>query len=226
MSWILGIHTTTPTLGLALVSTQEGIPRQKTWYLEREMASQLHPHLLDFLAPQTWTDLIAIAVAVGPGSFTGCRLGVTVARTLGQSLQIPVYGISTLAALAYASIPDPNATSSSTIAVEMDALRGEWYGGIYRIDYADQELEEMIPAQLWSSEIWQTQKESLPQVVSAADFDQNPPVEAICALALWSWRKGFYPDWRMVFPVYGRKPPIHTEIQLPEQGRINSDNTL
>jgi tRNA threonylcarbamoyl adenosine modification protein YeaZ len=188
------------------------------------MASQLHPHLLDFLTPQTWLDLIAIAVAVGPGSFTGCRLGVTVARTLGQSLQIPVYGISTLAALAYASVtPSP---SPVTIAVEMDALRGEWYGGIYRIHDAEQELEEMLPAQLWSAAIWQQQKEFIPQVVSAADFEGNPPVEAICTLALWSWIKGFYPDWRMVLPVYGRKPPIHTEIQIPEQGRINSDNTL
>ena len=62
------------------------------------------------------TDLSGIVVGTGPGSFTGTRIGLSVARGLALSLDIPVAGISTLAALASAA---PNAFPV------IDARRGE-----------------------------------------------------------------------------------------------------
>ena len=62
------------------------------------------------------TDLTGIVVGTGPGSFTGTRIGLSVARGLALSLDIPVAGISTLAALASAA---PNAFPV------IDARRGE-----------------------------------------------------------------------------------------------------
>ena len=63
-----------------------------------------------------------IGVTVGPGSFTGLRVGLSFAQGLGAALGRPVVGISTLQALA-ASAPDP----SGRLAAVIDARRGQVY---------------------------------------------------------------------------------------------------
>lgn len=64
----------------------------------REQASLLIPMLQDVLEEggATFQDLDAIACMIGPGSFTGLRIGMTTAKTLGLSLNKPVMGINTL----------------------------------------------------------------------------------------------------------------------------------
>ncbi len=101
----LALHTTTPELGLAM-SNFGGDTRFSVWNLERELSNQVHQYLMEFIKPQTWADLAFIAVAKGPGGFTGTRIGVVTARTLGQQLDIPVFAISTLAAIAWSHFVD------------------------------------------------------------------------------------------------------------------------
>ncbi len=97
----LALHTASRELGLA-ISNFDGDSRCETWYLDRDLATHLHQYLIDFIQPQTWADLAFIAVAKGPGGFTGTRIGMVTARTLAQQLNIPIFAISTLAAFAWA----------------------------------------------------------------------------------------------------------------------------
>jgi tRNA threonylcarbamoyl adenosine modification protein YeaZ len=97
----LALHTTTEVLSIAIAELK-GRPedrdllyiKQQSWQLGRDLSAQLHPLLTEFMQAYDWTDLGAIAIAKGIGSFTGTRIGMVLARTLGEQLGIPVYAIS------------------------------------------------------------------------------------------------------------------------------------
>lgn len=71
-------------------------------------------------------ELDGIAVAAGPGSYTGVRIGVTTAKSMAWALQKPLYGVSSLEALAYNGL-----WSSARILTFFDARRGQAFAGLY-----------------------------------------------------------------------------------------------
>jgi len=77
-------------------------------------------------------DLTAVAVGVGPGPFTGLRVGVVTARTLGFVLDIPVYGVCSLDAVALEVVGSGTAHDSFLVAT--DARRKEVYLASYDAD--------------------------------------------------------------------------------------------
>ncbi len=73
--------------------------------------------------------LDAIAVGIGPGAFTGVRLGVSLAQGMALALDVPAIGISTLATLALRA----GAGEGANVLAAIDARMGEVYWGAYRI---------------------------------------------------------------------------------------------
>lgn len=91
--------------------------------------------------------LDAIAVAAGPGSFTGLRIGSATAKGLGLALEKPLIGVPTLEALAYNLYETPEETLICPI---MDARRKQVYTGVYA--FKDHRLvtvreQEALPAE-------------------------------------------------------------------------------
>ncbi|MHC5860566.1 tRNA (adenosine(37)-N6)-threonylcarbamoyltransferase complex dimerization subunit type 1 TsaB [Nostoc sp.] len=203
--YALALHTTTPELGLA-ISDFAGETRSQVWNLGRDLSSLLHQYLIEFVKPQTWADLSFIAVAKGPGGFTGTRIGVVTARTLGQQLDIPVFAISTLAAVAWSEAgksPNPK-----TIAVEMPAQRGQIFAGIYEFESDVSQLRVCLSDRVFTPEAWQ---ETLAnwhtnyQLIQAQS-GLAATVTSILELANLDWQEGKYPNWSEALPYYGQHP--------------------
>lgn len=91
---ILSIQTDSPEVFLGLFDKKGQQLRLEKWQADRTLADHLHKHLNDLLqsADAAWEDVEAVIVYRGPGSFTGLRIGITVANTLGYGLDVPVIG--------------------------------------------------------------------------------------------------------------------------------------
>ncbi|WP_416674771.1 tRNA (adenosine(37)-N6)-threonylcarbamoyltransferase complex dimerization subunit type 1 TsaB [Egbenema bharatensis] len=147
----LAIHTASPDLGLA-IGTGVSSSRVQVWEnLGRDLSTRFHAYLAEFIAPHTWNELAFIAVVRGPGGFTGTRLGVVAARTLAQQLEIPLFAISTLAAVAWNTSSSHLASNAfptpelavPDIAVQMPAQRGEFHTAIYSIQRQNSQTLEI-----------------------------------------------------------------------------------
>jgi len=86
-----------------------------------------------------WAAVDRIAVGVGPGTFTGLRIGIATARALARARSVPLVGVSTLQSLALAR-PHPDAVPAGLDAVlaVLDARRGEVFAAAWRIDEVDE----------------------------------------------------------------------------------------
>jgi tRNA threonylcarbamoyl adenosine modification protein YeaZ len=200
--YALSLHTTTPELGLAM-SNFAGDTRSDVWNLERNVSSLLHEYLINFIKPQTWADLAFIAVAKGPGGFTGTRIGVVTARTLGQQLNIPVFAISTLAAIAWLH-KDPN---HNIIAVQMPAQRGQVFAAIYQHTPDASGLISLLPDTVFTPEAWQEKLalNTTYQLIEAKS-GLGATVTSVLELAYLHWQQGKRPHWSEALPYYGQHP--------------------
>ena len=125
---ILGIETATAQVGCALGGA-EGTFASFHARRGRRHAETLAP-AIEFVCRQARVGLdevSVVAVDVGPGLFTGLRVGVATAKAMAQALRVPMVGLSSLDLLAF-----PLRHARGLIAAVIDARRGEVFWALYR----------------------------------------------------------------------------------------------
>ncbi|WP_460522535.1 tRNA (adenosine(37)-N6)-threonylcarbamoyltransferase complex dimerization subunit type 1 TsaB [Flindersiella endophytica] len=127
---VLGFDTATPAATVALHDGERVLAESTTVDAMRH-GELLAPGIAAVLdkAGAVPSDLTEIAVGVGPGPFTGLRVGLVTARTLGHVLGVPVRGVCTLDVLAAAA--EFGADVPETFLVATDARRKEVYWARY-----------------------------------------------------------------------------------------------
>lgn len=125
---ILGIGTSTVQAGCA-IGGHEGVLALAQSARGKRHAESLMPQV-EFLCAQAQVELreiSVVAVDLGPGLFTGLRVGIATAKALAHGLTVPMIGVPSLDLLAF-----PVRFTSRLIVTAIDARRGELYYAFYR----------------------------------------------------------------------------------------------
>lgn len=138
----LFIDTSTLYLNVAIIDNNTIVFNHKE-KVEKDMSSKIIPIIDEGFKNCSFSikDINKIFIVNGPGSFTGIRIGVTVAKTIAWTLKIDLIPLSSLEFIA------STASNKKYLVPMIDARRGNVFAGIY-----DQELNNILPDELISYE--------------------------------------------------------------------------
>jgi tRNA threonylcarbamoyladenosine biosynthesis protein TsaB len=139
---IVAIETATETVGVA-VRTEGGARAAFTLGGKRRHVETLAPAMEDLLAQVglAASDLTVVAVDLGPGLFTGLRVGVAAAKGLAQALGIGVVGLSSLDILTRAAQDHGH---EGYVLAAVDARRGEVFASVRELRRGSVETEDVV----------------------------------------------------------------------------------
>lgn len=125
---LLALDSSTKQAGIALYDGPRGLIAEHNWHSANRHTEELMPAAEAMLA-QAGTrpaDLVAVAVALGPGSFTGLRVGLAAAKGLALANDLTLLGISTLDVTAY-----PHQSQPAPVIAVIQAGRGRLFWAPY-----------------------------------------------------------------------------------------------
>ena len=217
MSTILNIETSGKTCSVAL--TREGVLEfdleNSDGMKHAELLAPFVKRAMEEVKRKEWK-LDAVAVSIGPGSYTGLRIGLSLAKGLAFSLGVPLIGVSTLKILAVkAMFRNFNFTGEEILAPMIDARRMEVFTGAY--DFALNALEGPAPmildensyaSLLAEREVWfmGDGSEKAKEVIKSPNAHWidglNPMAKDMLALSEKAFREGDFLDIAYSVPEY------------------------
>jgi tRNA threonylcarbamoyladenosine biosynthesis protein TsaB len=143
---VLGIETATHVCGAALVKDGK-IVAERSVNEKYVHAERLMIQIGEVLGGTPPAAVDAIAVSIGPGSFTGLRIGLSTAKGLSFSLSRPILAVPTLRALAENMVRLHACTPGDTILTVIDARRDEVYWQLFHINsYGIEKVTDEVDA--------------------------------------------------------------------------------
>jgi len=218
----LAIDTSTDTAGIAL-SSQGEIIAELTWHAGQNHTTELIPNLICILEQTKLNleDINGVIVARGPGSFNGLRVGMSFAKGLALSLNIPIVGISTLeveafpyAATALPICPIQNAGRGEIATALFQVKRGKWRRVVEEhITTIEKLIPEMKGPTIFCGEMPQAVMLQLDQKLGrkARIFKGSAGLRRAGYLAELGWRRlesGDFDHSPTLEPLYLRRPAI------------------
>jgi len=193
---IVALETATETVGVA-VRTEGGVQAEFTLTGRRRHVETLVPALEHLLAQVDLApgDLHVVAVDLGPGLFTGLRVGVSTAKGLAQSLGIGVIGFSSLDILTWAVAQSGH---RGRVLAAVDARRGEVFATVRDVGQPDAPDPEILPPGLFAPD-------ELAQVLT--DLGGTPVLAVGDGAQRYADVLGQVPGVTCVMDAFGHPPP-------------------
>jgi len=232
---ILAVNTTTMQFSLALMKEQGNIVAEYLMAPGGKKFRGFMPEVHSLLtSSQTgMRDIKAIIVAIGPGSFTGLRVGLSAAKGMAQGLQIPIIGVSSLEAMA-TQLPFAEHTVCTMITSRKGEVftalfkRGDDHGMIRKSKDISLKLEEMdsiiVETTLFLGNDFDSQGDQIKELLGtkatlAPPCLWNLRASSVGSLGLARFIDQDYDDLQDLVPTYLRPPDIRpTTFPLTSEG--------
>ncbi len=204
---LLALHSSSKTLGVAstdLTNPKHTI-RSATFPLGRNLSNCLLSCVEEVLPASQWSKLSRIAVATGPGSFTGTRLTIVMARTLAQQIDCPLDGVSSFALMAHRLVSELTVEESKhPFWIMQDLYRRGRVAGQYSFQIKKQSstlssILELKPPFLLPSEL------EVSPVLYAND-NVGVDVEKLLEVSISAHKIYKESSWKDVLPIYPTSP--------------------
>ena len=219
---ILSIETATRLGGVALMDDDQGLIAERKLNVKSTHSERLMPELSGMLklAGLNISDLDAVAVSIGPGTFTGLRIGLSVAKGLAMSGGLKLVPVPTLEALAHC-LP----YMDKPVCTMLDARRGQVYAALY--DNSKGTPQVIMPPSAIEAATFASAINDTPEVIFIgqgaavyrdeiiSNLDGNasfvppylsiPSPASVAALGLIILKEGSLPDPMGLGPLYIRK---------------------
>jgi tRNA threonylcarbamoyladenosine biosynthesis protein TsaB len=204
MSWLLALHSSSPVLGVGvrpLGPAGPALQRSAAFPLGRALANDLLACVEELLPAEQWPQLGRLAVATGPGGFTGTRLTVVLARSLAQQLRLPLDGFSSFLLVARRlGLQQPT-------WLTQELPRRGVVAGLYGPDpLALGGIAELQPPRLLPSLAALHAPGSSPHPIEAAAVQQPADVEQLLELGAEAHARAVLAPWQPVLPLYPTSP--------------------
>ena len=196
---VLGIDTATDVVSVAVVDGDVVLAASEL-RSERRHAEDVTP-MIDFVVKRAGlglNELAAIAVNVGPGLFTGMRVGIASAQALAYALSLPLVGVDGLAAMA-AGVPAATASHVDIVVPTIDARRSEVAWATYRVNSGGAQVRadmtRVDAARVGSIEdLLVAIRERAQNCLFVGDFAHRHRDDIMAALGVQSWTVAFGDD--------------------------------
>lgn len=220
---LLALDTSTRTVGVALYDGVQ-VVSEAMWHSRDFHTVELAPAVTEILVKSGLrpTDLQAVAVALGPGSFTGLRIGLALAKGLTLARRLPMIGVPSLDVLAFSQ-----PVLYDTLAAVLRAGRGRLAVGWYRA--VDQAWQNSADIELMSAAELNERIQTPTQVCGELEEDEQrllarkrknvllaSPAQAVRRPAMlaelgWQrWQAGQVDEARTLSPIY-----LHDKETIP-----------
>ena len=197
---LLALHSCSDCFGMALLDPQQprSEPLVQVHSDGRGLSNSLISRVQALLPSERWPQLQGLAVATGPGGFTGTRLTVVMARTLAQQLGCPLLGVSSYALMApRLELQLPQSMQGQPFWITQELPRRGVVGGQYQIK-SGQVHELSLPTLLPDG--------SSHQPAVEAQLDVAEDVALLLQLLQRSYGAGDALPWATVLPIYPTSP--------------------
>jgi tRNA threonylcarbamoyladenosine biosynthesis protein TsaB len=196
---VLGIDTATDVVSVAVVDGEVVLAASEL-RSERRHAEDVTP-MIDFVVKRAGlglNELAAVAVNVGPGIFTGMRVGIASAQALAYALSLPLVGVDGLAAMA-AAVPAATASHVDIVVPTIDARRSEVAWATHRVNSGGAQVRadmtRVDAARVGSIEdLLVAIRERAQNCLFVGDFAYRHRDDIMAALGVQSWTVAFGDD--------------------------------
>ena len=209
---LLALHSSTETFGVASLDCAD---LKNTWKsavfpIGRNLSNMIFTCIEEVLPSMHWKNLRRLAVATGPGGFTGTRLSVVLARTLSEQLKCPLDGISSFELMASRMIDSlKESEKRNPFWIVKEVPRRGTIGGQYQVKQLSNMPNKFIIKELKKPHLIKNKLKDCSILI--ANEDVKSDINHLLEICQIRHSKNHESRWEEILPIYPTSPIDHIE---------------